>query len=157
MRRIYKIGLWILATPVILIGVLFSILLIWGAIEHHSNGFSKAKLEQLTAPIHYVDGISSSEMGEILNQVESWVDREEKTLDKIFDESSKAKQQSMAMDYVNKFDYSEVELIQSSISMLNCTDFQDKLSKSQQKRKEIVYAKIKRHWKRMDIVLNLFK
>ena len=155
MKKFYKIGIGIIVTPILMVGVLFTILLIWGAIENH-NGFSKDKLEELTNPTHYITGISNSEMEGILCQVEAWIDREEEELDSILEQPSESKQQSMAMDYVNNFDKNESDLIQRAIQMLNCTDFQDILTDSQQERKKILYAKINRHHERLVIIKKLF-
>ena len=155
MRKIYKIGLGIIGVPIFLLGVLVSVFLIWLAFEN--TGFSKSKLNALTTPDHYITGISNSELEDILCQLEYWIDREEKALDEIIEQPSKAKQQSMAIDYLNNFDNNESEVIKDAIKMLNCTDFQDKLTKSQQERKKVLYAKIARHEQRLSIIKGLFK
>lgn len=156
MKRIYKIGIGILVTPIFLLGVIFAILLIWGAIANH-NSYSKNKLEKLTNPNHYITGITSSEMEDILSQVEAWADKEEKAIDNILDQSSTAKQQDLAIEYITNFDYESAELIQNAISMLNCTDFQDKLSTEQQARKQLVYEKIHRQEERITIIKKLLQ
>lgn len=122
-----------------------------------TNGFSKEKLEELVTPFPYVEGISSAEMEGILCQVEAWIDKEENAFDEILNQSSKAKQQSMALDYLNDFDEEETQLIKRAVNMLNCTDFQDKLTSSQQKRKQKVYARIHRHEDRIQIIEGLFR
>lgn len=156
MKKIYKVGIGILVTPVFLIGLIITILLIWSAVPNHNN-FSKNKLEKLTDPDHYLTGITSSEMEEILCQVEAWADKEEKAIDKIFDQSSKYKQQDMAIDYIKSFDIKSADLIKAAIGMLNCTDFQNKLSTEQQTRKQIVYEKLRRQEDRISIITRMIK
>ena len=156
MKKIYKVGIGLFVAPIFLVGVLFTILLIWGAIENH-NIFSKDKLEELTNPNHYITGITSSEMEEILCQVEAWADKEEKGIDEILDQSSKAKQQSMAIDYIRNYDYESAAIIKNAIRMLNCTDFQYQLSPEQQERKKIVYEKIHRQEDRLPIIKGLLQ
>lgn len=85
------------------IQIILSILVL-SIISACGNGYSKAKMQELSGVDRFSRGWSEAEIDELFNQIEAWCSIQNSKIDKIIQEKNPEKRKSMSQDYLEELE-----------------------------------------------------
>lgn len=129
MRKVYKVLIATLITPVALVILLFSIICIWAWVDNETNP-ERIHSIALNASISKFKDVDSDDIDYLLKHLDKMLSKDIDTLDEILEETNRAKQADLIMDLEEKL---HTELIRDACIVLSVDIVKAKMSPTQRK------------------------